>query len=446
MNRMYRRFSTHLLTPTLTQTEEKTFNALHELAPMFVAGGWVRDKLLESMNPVAGQAWQDLRTLAGHPPGDVDVLVEDISARDFYKLCEKHLALSVSLRARPFIVRAKGGRLLDTVKLRMPHHNVDVTSLKDAKRIFAHRAAQRMDPESPATSRAPLEQTLTIDKLDALEQDAGHRDLSFNALYYSMSSKTVLDPSGKGTSDLKQGVARIPHPQGAFASIREDPLRLFRAYRFAARYDFQLDDGCWHGLGSHTDVHALLQCVSRGRILNEVKKALLLHNRPANFLRLICGPGKLHEFLLGDAGQAVLNAWDAGVGRVGRLEPIIIEGLRRGTLRSKSSAWRGRELNSKQAALFAPDWRKTGIWENDWAELLLAALLWNCDVATIKQVGQHLELSQAMVQNIVKLVALSRQGLMSAQTAPLGAYLLHSAATTTVSPQKFWDSCPTIIE
>src|SRR5690554_3209366 len=64
-----------------------------------------------------------------------------------------------------------------------------------------------------------------------LEQDLERRDLTINAIAKS-STGELIDPWG-GVRDLKQKVLR--HVSPAFA---EDPLRVLRAARFAARFHY----------------------------------------------------------------------------------------------------------------------------------------------------------------------------------------------------------------
>jgi tRNA nucleotidyltransferase (CCA-adding enzyme) len=63
-----------------------------------------------------------------------------------------------------------------------------------------------------------------------LEQDLARRDLTINAMALDPDSGALIDPFG-GAADLRAGVLR--HVSGAFA---EDPVRLLRVARFAARW------------------------------------------------------------------------------------------------------------------------------------------------------------------------------------------------------------------
>jgi tRNA nucleotidyltransferase (CCA-adding enzyme) len=66
-----------------------------------------------------------------------------------------------------------------------------------------------------------------------LEQDLARRDLTINAMAKSESGE-LIDPF-HGKEDLKAGILR--HVSEAFA---EDPVRILRAARFAARYGFRI--------------------------------------------------------------------------------------------------------------------------------------------------------------------------------------------------------------
>jgi len=68
-----------------------------------------------------------------------------------------------------------------------------------------------------------------------LEQDLARRDLTINAMARDPSGR-LIDPFG-GERDLKDGVLR--HVSAAFA---EDPVRILRVARFAARYAFRVAD------------------------------------------------------------------------------------------------------------------------------------------------------------------------------------------------------------
>ncbi|MBR7315226.1 polynucleotide adenylyltransferase, partial [Klebsiella pneumoniae] len=63
------------------------------------------------------------------------------------------------------------------------------------------------------------------------------RDFTINSLYYSVADFTVRDYVG-GMQDLKEGLIRlIGTPETRY---REDPVRMLRAVRFAAKLNMRI--------------------------------------------------------------------------------------------------------------------------------------------------------------------------------------------------------------
>ncbi len=70
-----------------------------------------------------------------------------------------------------------------------------------------------------------------------IEEDAWRRDFTVNALFYNIDDFTVVDYVG-GVADLQTGVLRlIGDPEQRY---REDPVRMLRAVRFAAKLGFRI--------------------------------------------------------------------------------------------------------------------------------------------------------------------------------------------------------------
>jgi tRNA nucleotidyltransferase (CCA-adding enzyme) len=70
------------------------------------------------------------------------------------------------------------------------------------------------------------------DPFMTVEEAASRRDLTINAMYYDPFTGIVMDPFDGG-SDLDNFVLRPTS-----ARFKEDPLRVLRAFQFAARFDF----------------------------------------------------------------------------------------------------------------------------------------------------------------------------------------------------------------
>ncbi|GAB7262263.1 polynucleotide adenylyltransferase PcnB [Dickeya ananatis] len=70
-----------------------------------------------------------------------------------------------------------------------------------------------------------------------IEEDAQRRDFTINSLYYSIADFTVRDYTN-GLNDLRQGLIRlIGDPETRY---REDPVRMLRAVRFAAKLGMRI--------------------------------------------------------------------------------------------------------------------------------------------------------------------------------------------------------------
>lgn len=102
-----------------------------------------------------------------------------------------------------------------------------------------------------------------------LEDDAWRRDFSVNSLYYNIADFSVVDYTG-GIADLEQGRLRIiGDPQQRF---REDPVRMLRAVRFAAKLGFRIIPECEEAI---YELASLLERVAPARLYDEVLKLFL---------------------------------------------------------------------------------------------------------------------------------------------------------------------------
>ncbi len=83
-------------------------------------------------------------------------------------------------------------------------------------------------------------QILRDNVFGTLEDDAWRRDFTINALYYNIADFSLVDYTG-GMADLNNRVIRIIGD--ASTRFQEDPVRMLRAARFAAKLGFHLEDG-----------------------------------------------------------------------------------------------------------------------------------------------------------------------------------------------------------
>ncbi len=110
-----------------------------------------------------------------------------------------------------------------------------------------------------------------------IEEDVWRRDFTVNALYYNIKDYSVVDYVG-GMEDHKVGTLRlIGDPETRF---REDPVRMLRAVRFAAKLGFKLHPDCQKAI--HT-TSALLESIPSARLYDEVLKLFLAGNALQTF-------------------------------------------------------------------------------------------------------------------------------------------------------------------
>jgi len=103
----------------------------------------------------------------------------------------------------------------------------------------------------------------------SLEEDAWRRDFSVNSLYYNINDFSVEDHVG-GLADLEVKKLRIlGDPE---ARYREDPVRMLRAVRFAAKLSFTIDTLSEAPL---FELGGLLEGVPPARLFEEVLKLFL---------------------------------------------------------------------------------------------------------------------------------------------------------------------------
>jgi len=121
-----------------------------------------------------------------------------------------------------------------------------------------------------------------------LEQDLGRRDLTINAMARDADG-ALIDPYG-GERDLAAGILR--HVSAAYA---EDPLRVLRTARFAARFDFVVAPETV-ALMRTIVAAGELATLAPERVWHELSRALM-EPHPSRFFSVLRGCGALAELL-----------------------------------------------------------------------------------------------------------------------------------------------------
>ena len=128
-----------------------------------------------------------------------------------------------------------------------------------------------------------------------LEEDAVRRDLTVNALYYDSGRFAVFDHVG-GMDDIEARQIRVIGD--AEKRYREDPVRMLRTIRFAAKLDFRIED---HSREPITQLARLLGDIPGARLFDEFGK-LFLTGKARDTLRLLRGY-RLFEHLFPDSAR-----------------------------------------------------------------------------------------------------------------------------------------------
>lgn len=169
--------------------------------PIYRVGGSVRDELL------------------GKRPKDADYVIFDVPIADVRALLGQHSAGKLKLRSGQHV----------------------------GYRVKAPYEAELVLPRTErSTGPRHDDFEIVVDPYISLEDDALRRDFTFNALYRSVVTGEILDPTQTGLWALQHRMVQITHP----GSFRDDPLRILRALRFVAQ-GFDLDADTEAALAEH---------------------------------------------------------------------------------------------------------------------------------------------------------------------------------------------------
>jgi poly(A) polymerase len=113
-----------------------------------------------------------------------------------------------------------------------------------------------------------------------IEQDALRRDFTVNALYYNIADFSIIDYAG-GVEDLNNGILRLlGDPETRY---REDPVRMLRAVRFAAKLGFRVASETESPI---RELAPLLSDVPAARLFEEMLKLFLGGSAVGSFEKL----------------------------------------------------------------------------------------------------------------------------------------------------------------
>jgi tRNA nucleotidyltransferase/poly(A) polymerase len=240
----------------LTPFEEKVLGLIDSIRQkrtpstvVRVVGGWVRDKMLNQ------------------PSDDIDLMVDNMSGERFAHIMAEELGLK-----GPAVIKENPEKTknIETATMTIPVDGQDVELDFAQCRTETYGANRREVITKPATA----------------EEDAMRRDLTIGALFYNINDRKVEDFTGKGLKDLITGTIRTPYDDGrgevtpeAVNEVKqtfiEDPLRIFRAIRFAAKYNGDISPVTKAALSDPEVINATFfseRKIAEDRIMKELKK------------------------------------------------------------------------------------------------------------------------------------------------------------------------------
>ncbi|WP_085246939.1 polynucleotide adenylyltransferase PcnB [Gilliamella mensalis] len=128
------------------------------------------------------------------------------------------------------------------------------------------------DKQNNISKRSQSGMLLRDNVYGTIEQDAMRRDFTMNALYYNVNNFTLRDYCG-GLKDLQKGIIRlIGDPQTRY---REDPVRMLRTVRFAAKLNMKIEPTTAEPI---KDLAPLLKNIPSARLFDESLKLLQTGN------------------------------------------------------------------------------------------------------------------------------------------------------------------------
>lgn len=209
---------------------------------------------------IVGGAVRDL--ILGHRPKDFDVATNATPEQ------------VKGLFRRAFII-GRRFRIVHVVHGRGREH--EVIEVSTFRAYLDNDAAEQVSGNEKTSKRELADKSHVVDASGRVlrdnvwgpqDQDAARRDFTVNAMYYDPRTQIVVDYHG-GIADAKKRVLRmIGHPETRY---REDPVRIIRVVRFAAKLGFEIEPKTREPIREMAD---LLANVPQSRLFDEMIKLL----------------------------------------------------------------------------------------------------------------------------------------------------------------------------
>ena len=205
------------------------------------------------------------------------------------------------------------GRRFQIVHVRMGREIIEVTTFR------GHHGGDT----SKIAAKSNKGLLLRDNVYGTLVQDAARRDLTINALYLDPLQHLILDDLN-GIEDIKRRTIRIiGDPAGRY---REDPVRMLRVARFAAKLGFSVDPATQEAIG---ECRHLLADIPSARLFDEAIKLFMSGHAAETFEQLrrhdlleTLFPEAVDALDLEGAQELITQAMKNTDGRIARDKPV----------------------------------------------------------------------------------------------------------------------------
>eukprot|EP00523_Entomoneis_sp_CCMP467_P010595 CAMPEP_0168738108 /NCGR_PEP_ID=MMETSP0724-20121128/10757_1 /TAXON_ID=265536 /ORGANISM="Amphiprora sp., Strain CCMP467" /LENGTH=504 /DNA_ID=CAMNT_0008785429 /DNA_START=165 /DNA_END=1676 /DNA_ORIENTATION=+ len=210
----------------LTDTEFNTYHAVFEVAGKRLTSKFRMTKASPpQQQPSLGRLGTKILTAndATQKPVDIDIALDDMLGREFAEHLNDYLSSQGEETHSVGVVlkNPEKSKHLETATMKVGTFWIDFVNLRAE--------------EYTQDSRIP-----DLMRIGTASEDAFRRDLTINALFYNINTGEVEDWTGRGFDDLRKGIVATPLPP--LTTLLDDPLRVLRSVRFAARLRFTMDD------------------------------------------------------------------------------------------------------------------------------------------------------------------------------------------------------------
>jgi poly(A) polymerase len=246
-----------------------------------IDASWVDDrarKVVETLQDagyeayIVGGAVRDL--ILGHRPKDFDVATNATPEQ------------VKSLFRRAFII-GRRFRIVHVVFGRGREH--EVIEVSTFRAYLDPNAAEQVEGNEKTSKKELADKSHVVDASGRVlrdnvwgpqDQDAARRDFTVNAMYYDPRTGVVVDYHA-GIKDAKKRVLRmIGNPEVRY---REDPVRIVRVVRFAAKLGFEIEPKTREPI---LEMSSLLSNVPQSRLFDEMIKLLQTGHAQASLEQL----------------------------------------------------------------------------------------------------------------------------------------------------------------